>query len=115
MTSILINKDGYVLSPYFKDANIPVDVTDEEYEQTKTMPNGCVWRYLNGSLILEELLDANTLKSRREKECFRIVDNRSPMWWNKLTDEQKVELNNWYEAWLNVTETHIIPVKPEWL
>jgi hypothetical protein len=32
-----------------------------------------------------------------------------------LTDTQKQELQVWYQAWLNVTDTLIEPVKPAWL
>jgi hypothetical protein len=54
------------------------------------------------------------LRSRREYECFSIV-NRGVLWYNTLTEQQRIELNNWYLAWLDVTETKIIPQKPEWL
>ena len=50
----------------------------------------------------------------REVECFSIV-NRGALWYNTLSEEQIIELNNWYLAWLDVTETKIIPQKPEWL
>jgi hypothetical protein len=30
----------------------------------------------------------------------------------KLTDSQKEELEAWYEAWLKITETKVIPKKP---
>ena len=54
------------------------------------------------------------LRARRETECFEVV-NRSTLWYNTLTEEQKVELNAWYHAWLDVTETLAVPEKPEWL
>ena len=56
----------------------------------------------------------NGLRARREIECFSII-NRGQLWYNKLTEEQKVELDNWYNAWLDVTETMVIPEKPNWL
>lgn len=56
----------------------------------------------------------NVIRKRRESECFPIV-NRGLPWYNCLTVEQRAELNGWYHAWLNATETGIIPSKPSWL
>ena len=44
-----------------------------------------------------------------------IIDNRSQLWYNHITEEQKAELNSWYEAWLDAPKTKIIPAKPKWL
>lgn len=54
------------------------------------------------------------LRRQREVECFPII-NRGQLWHEALTEKQKTELKNWYSAWLNVTETLIIPDKLEWL
>lgn len=54
------------------------------------------------------------IRDRRAKECFPII-NRGKLWYDTLTDEQVNELTAWYEAWLNATETLVIPNKPEWL
>lgn len=51
---------------------------------------------------------------RREKECFAIV-NRGQLWYEGITLQQMVELRQWYKAWLNVTETMVVPEKPTWL
>ena len=115
MKKILINKDGYVASPYITDANIPLEITDEQAEQLRTFKFNYNWRYVDGIFIEEALLTDSILRYRREEECFRIIDNRSQLWYDHLTAEQKVELNTWYEAWLKVTETKVIPEKPEWL
>jgi hypothetical protein len=32
-----------------------------------------------------------------------------------LTADQKNELNVWYQAWLDVTTTKVVPKDPEWL
>ncbi len=115
MNIIRINENGYVESPYIKDATIEIEIEDSEYEKITTFPFGKNWRYINGKFILEALMDDNNLRTRRQIECFNVVDNRSQLWWNHLTDDQKKELDTWYEAWLNVTETKIIPEKPKWL
>ena len=54
------------------------------------------------------------LRIRREEECFSIV-NRGLPWYNTLSIEQISDLQTWYEAWLDVTETNIIPEEPNWL
>ena len=60
----------------------------------------------------EELLDK--LRYQREVECFSII-NRGQFWLDTLTEEQRQELRVWYKAWLNVTETRVVPEKPSWL
>ena len=54
------------------------------------------------------------IRDRRAKECFPVI-NRGKPWYDTLTDEQKTELTEWYNAWLNATETLVIPKKPEWI
>lgn len=115
MQKVKINESGYLTSPYIRDANIEIEISDELYKKVSQLPMNSAWKYVDGDFVLEILYDDVALKSRRELECFRIIDNRSPMWYNHLTAEQKQELEAWYQAWLDVTETKIIPVKPEWL
>lgn len=76
-------------------------------------------RLINGKLVVEKeryehdrLVE--TIRERRQIECFSIV-NRGEVWYNLLTTEQKAELQQWYEAWLDAPETLIIPEKPHWL
>lgn len=54
------------------------------------------------------------LRNIRNDECFSII-NRGKLWYDTLTEQQIVELNAWYKAWLDVTKTKEIPVKPSWL
>ena len=56
----------------------------------------------------------NELRRQRKVECFSII-NRGQLWYDTLTEEQKAELKEWYIAWLDVTDTLIIPNKPNWL
>ena len=53
-------------------------------------------------------------REQREKECFSVI-NRGEFWFKHLTYEQKFELEKWYQDWLNVTLTKVIPSKPTWL
>ena len=54
------------------------------------------------------------LRGIRDTQCFSIV-NRGALWYESLTEEQKQELKIWYQQWLDVTETRVMPIKPEWL
>lgn len=81
--------------------------------------NGKELKVIDGKVVAferiptkEEILE--NLRQRREEECFSII-NRGELWYDALTEAQLNELNNWYNAWLNVTETEIIPIKPSWI
>lgn len=54
------------------------------------------------------------LRTKRENLCFSILD-RSKFWYDTLTAEETKELKEWYEKWLNVTETMVEPETPKWL
>lgn len=80
------------------------------------------YKYEDGNLVLDEArLDelnnerlADELRFQREKKCFPII-NRGALWYENLSEEQKAELYTWYQAWLNVTETKVIPETPDWI
>lgn len=54
------------------------------------------------------------LRFRRETECFTII-NRGVLWYSSLSEEKKHDLKTWYESWLDVTQTFLIPKKPSWV
>lgn len=54
------------------------------------------------------------LRQQRLEECFWYI-NRGQLWYESLTAQQKAELKEWYQAWLDAPETRIIPEKPNWL
>ncbi len=54
------------------------------------------------------------LRAKRETECFLII-NRGQLWYDTLNGQQKDELKEWYIAWLDVTDTLVVPNKPNWL
>lgn len=58
--------------------------------------------------------ELNALRRRREEECFSVI-NRGALWYDRLTEAQKAELDEWYDAWLKVTETKEVPKTPDWL
>lgn len=65
-------------------------------------------------LLTDGWNDTDRYKALRSKICFTVVD-RGQLWYESLTEEQYLELQAWYKAWLDVTETKVIPEKPSWL
>ena len=56
----------------------------------------------------------SALRQRRETECFSVI-NRGQLWYEGISIPQLLELRSWYKAWLNVTETLVVPERPSWL
>lgn len=117
MMTVYINDDGYLQSSLFPDnCNTPVEVTEEEWNtklHSRTLYHN--WRYLDDKweeVLLDEL---GWLRHRRQRECFDYLDSRSKLWYNTLTEEQNQELQKWYQDWLDVTTTKVMPQKPVWL
>jgi hypothetical protein len=107
--SILGNIDGGIIVDKPKD----LDHFENHYQAYHLGKKGLEFDSAKEEAIeLEKIKDE--LRKRREKECFAIVD-RSQFWYDSLTAEHKIELRQWYDAWLIVTETLIIPDKPDWL
>ena len=115
MKEVKINKEGFVESPYTLDADIIKEIDDDTYEMLMSCRIGMNWRLIGDEFRMVDVLDADIIRQRRQSECFNVIDIKSQLWWNHLAEEKKQELNKWYEAWLNATETKVIPVKPEWL
>ena len=110
----IISRFNFQTFPITEDM---ISITEEEYNQigiTKCfdVENKCVVDYDNSQELLQKELQE--LRQQREVECFLII-NRGQLWYSTLTEEQLLELNTWYNAWLDVTETKIIPEKPSWI
>lgn len=79
-----------------------------------------VWKYIyvdtndDNTIVYMQSPDDNYLRHLRDVECFTII-NRGSLWYDTLTDSQKEELKIWYNDWLDVTKTRLIPEKPKWL
>ena len=88
---------------------------NDNYYDYKQTANSLVYdESHNGLDKLTHELKLHDLRETRSQKCFSIV-NRGQMWYNRLTESQKQELQDWYEAWLNVTDTLVEPETPEWL
>ena len=70
--------------------------------------------YAETPQVIADLNQKTILRNRREKECFPII-NRGMLWYGKLSDAQVEQLRIWYQEWLDVTITLVVPTKPIWL
>lgn len=110
----ILDKFSYQSFPITNDM---IEIDDELLKQigkTKCfdVEKQKVTDYDNSAEIKERQI--NNLRIQREKECFPII-NRGQLWYSMLTAAQYTELQTWYQAWLDVTETLVIPEKPSWL
>lgn len=122
----IVLKDGYVYSYAITgELEDGITVSKEDMETINLNffeQHYSSYKLVNGSLVYDEEKDKQIaeenelerLRILREKECFSVI-NRGQAWYNSLTPEQAQELQSWYYAWLNVTETKEIPEKPSWI
>lgn len=72
----------------------------------------------NSNFFKFTLLDNSGIKNYyrelRNKICFPII-NRGRLWYDNLNNEQEGQLKEWYECWLKVTDTYVIPNCPKWI
>ena len=97
------------------DVEEPSDLEHfEEHYQAYSVIDGRLVCNDEKALKVESDALKQELRERRQAECFVYID-RGKFWYDSLTSEQITELHQWYEEWLNVTETLTIPDKPAWL
>ena len=119
---IRINENGYVQS-YAEIGNLTNGIEIEAPSDLEHFEvNFGAYQVKDGVLIFDEdkrsqldnqhILD--DLRFEREQQCFTII-NRGQLWYEMLSETQVAELQLWYQAWLDVTETLLIPERPGWL
>lgn len=96
-----------------KDVEWVVDVKGVEYqpERTEEIEIMIYKKYTEEELLNKKIYE---LRLKRETDCFPFI-NRGKLWYDKLNEEQLTELDKWYNDWLNVTNTLVIPKAPIWL
>ena len=121
---VILNEHGYVkayaLIGGFGTPSLTVDepANINDFEQNYrsyylSENNTLVKSTVRFTEIVEER-ELLRLRTMRDKECFPYI-NRGALWYNRLSDDQRVELDAWYGQWLDVTTTRVVPNKPEWL
>lgn len=112
--------DSYALIGGFESPSLVVDEPEDiedfqvNYRSYYLSDDNMLIKNNEKQAELENNKVLSNLRSQREKICFPYI-NRGDLWYNRLSDVQIAELNTWYQAWLDVTETKIIPEAPEWL
>ena len=119
---VLLNEQGYVESYALEGELVDALETAEPNDLSQIEKHFTSYRMRDGTLVFDEGKDAQAqseaakaeYRRRRELECFPI-NNRGQLWYDTLSEGQLSELKNWYQAWLDGTNTQTIPEKPEWL
>ena len=119
---VLCDERGFVQSFAFVGNLVNCTEVPEPEELDQFMHQFYAFRLQDGKLVYDpteyEAYQTEELKAeyrqRREKECFSVI-NRGQLWYEGISLSQLYELRQWYKAWLNVTETMVVPEKPAWL
>ena len=119
---ILIDENKY-LTCFCIDAELENGIEVAEPDDLESfIDTFSAYKYEDGNLLLDEqklqsvndVRIADELRLKREKACFPII-NRGELWYSRLTAAKKKELDAWYQAWLDVTDTKVLPDMPAWL
>ena len=120
---VILNEKGYVtayalvgsFASGYVEVNDPSDVNDfEQNYRSYCLADGVLVKSDDRQKEIAAERELISLRSQREKACFPYI-NRGYLWYSKLTKAQKTELSSWYQAWLDITETKIVPETPAWL
>ena len=97
------------------EVEMPLDFEDffKNY-QAYTVSEGILVKNLDKLAEIQHEIILGQLREQRATECFPII-NRGILWYDFLTEDQITELKIWYQAWLDVTDTLIVPEMPEWI
>lgn len=116
---IYFTLEGTKISSYSK---FPMEVSKDEiqYEIETDLDFDKLrfYDYINEELVYNATYENESeilrLRNKRERVCFRVI-NRGQPWYNTLSTEQLVEIQTWYQAWLDAPQTLVEPVAPAWL
>ena len=78
------------------------------------LENGKLTEDSQALMVLQEQHRKEEIRRQREDQCFPYI-NRGALWYEKLTQDQRAQMGQWYQAWLDAPETMTIPEDLEWL
>ena len=120
--NVLLDEQGFVKSYALIGALVdgieipdPEDILHfEEHFTAYKVRDGTAAFDTERQTLHEQEQTKETLRQQRETECFAVI-NRGQLWYEGISIAQLLELRSWYKAWLNVTETLVVPERPSWL
>ncbi len=119
---VLLDENGFIKSfALIGDLVDGIDIPDPDDVEHFT-EHYSAYKVTDGKALLDDIQQKalqdkavlDDLRTRRETECFSVI-NRGQLWYEGISIAQLLELRKWYKAWLNVTETKVVPDKPSWL
>ena len=66
------------------------------------------YKNLQNKILIEEL------RTRRETECFHVID-KGPFFFEQFNENELKQIKEWRVKWLKVTDTLKVPKKPSFL
>ena len=119
---VLLSEQGYVVSYALEGDLLDAVEAAEPSDLSHFEEHFTAYQVRDGTLVFDDTqaeaeqaqAAKDAYRKRREVECFPII-NRGQLWYDALSEGQLSELKNWYQAWLDGTNTQTIPEKPEWL
>ena len=116
MPLICLTKDNLVCNLFTEDIYYStLVVSNDQFEKISAFPDYHTWKYdeQEDTFSLVPILSEQAIRSRRQNECFNLIDTKSRLWWDSLSPEDYTLIKNWYKAWLDAPATKIIPELPE--
>lgn len=129
MVKISYDTNNMILRVYMEDTTEEIiepykEIDDDTlYERFFSTPGDKALFFIGDDIVERDRVFPDeyvllNIRLRRSEECFSITD-RSRLWYDtvyeKFNQEQKMEFENWYIAWLDAPNTKVIPDKPVWL
>ncbi len=119
---VLLDKQGFVTNYAFVGDLVNATEVPDPDDLEHFSQHFSAYRLAEDKLSFDEAyqaalanLEAQTqFRVRREAECFPVI-NRGQLWYDTLSESQRMELRIWYQAWLDGTETLTVPECPAWL
>jgi hypothetical protein len=118
MPQIYLTKENLVCNLFTGDSYYSTLVVSEaQFNQISAFPDYCAWQYdeQTDTFTLVSIMSETAIRSRRQTECFQLIDNKSKLWWDTFSTEEYDIIKNWYHEWLDAPVTRIIPELPNCL
>lgn len=117
MMKIQIDEKGYVQNFVLVGEGSACNINVAEPDNfSSNLQYYRAWKYDGEKIVfdsvrayeLENDFKKNDVREDRARKCFSVI-NRGELWYARLTEEQKAELEIWYQEWLDAPQTGVEP------